>query len=52
MDGWNPRKNGERKAIQKKSHTEAYTYRLTKTGKGEKIMNIGAETCHGRNRRI
>ena len=36
MDGQNPRTNGESKAIQTKSHTEAYTYTLTKRGKGEK----------------
>ena len=36
MDGPNPRTNGESKAIQSKSHTEAYTYTLTKRGKGEK----------------
>ena len=36
MDGPNPRTNGESKAIQTKSHTEAYTYTLTKKGKGGK----------------
>ena len=40
MDGQNPRTNGESKAIQKKSHTEAYTYTLTKRGKGEKIIYL------------
>ena len=40
MDGPNPRKNGESKAIQTKSHTEAYTYTLTKRGKGEKIIYL------------
>ena len=31
--------NGDSKAIQTKSHTEAYTYTLTKKGKGEKIVH-------------
>ena len=30
----NPRTNGKSKAIQTKSHTEAYTYTLTKREKG------------------
>ena len=30
MDRWNPRTNGKSKAIQRKSHTEAYTYTLRK----------------------
>ena len=38
MDGPNPRTNGESKAIHTKSHTEAYTYTLTKKGKGEKLI--------------
>ena len=37
-DGPNPRTNGESKAIQTKSHPEAYTYTLTKKGKGEKLI--------------
>ena len=37
-DGQNPRANGESKAIQTKSHTEAYTCTLTKRGKGEEII--------------
>ena len=37
MDSQNPRTNGKRKAIQTKSHTEAYAYTLTKREKGEKI---------------
>ena len=41
MDRQNPRTNGERKAIQTKSHTEAYMYTLTKRGKGEKIIYLG-----------
>ena len=36
-DRENPRTNGESKAIQTKSHTEAYTYTLTKKRKWEKI---------------
>ena len=36
-DRQNPRTNGKNKAIQTKSHTEAYTYTLTKREKGEKI---------------
>ena len=40
MGGQNPRTNGESKAIQTKSHTEAYTYTLTKRGKGEKIIYL------------
>ena len=39
MNQQNPRTNGESKAIQTKSHTEAYTYTLTKRGKGEKIIS-------------
>ena len=37
MDGQNPSTNGESKAIQTKSHTEAYTYTLTKGEKGKDI---------------
>ena len=37
MDKQNPRTNGTIKAIQTKSHTEAYTYTLTKSENGEKI---------------
>ena len=37
MDRQNPRTNGKSKTIQRKSHTEAYTYRLTKGEKGKKI---------------
>ena len=36
MDRQNPRTNGENKAMQRKSHTEAYTYTLRKREKGEK----------------
>ena len=35
MEGQNRRTNGESKAMQTKSHTEAYTYTLTKRGKGK-----------------
>ena len=35
MDRQNPRSNGKSKAIQTKSHTEAYTYTLTKREKGK-----------------
>ena len=37
MDRQNPRTNGKSKAIQTKSHTEAYTYTLTKREKGDRI---------------
>ena len=36
-DRQNPRTNGKSKAIQTKSHTEAYTYTLTKREKGNRI---------------
>ena len=36
-NGQNPRTNGKSKAIQTKSHTEAYTYTLTKREKGKNI---------------
>ena len=39
MDRQNPRTNGKSKAIQTKSHKEAYTYTLTKREKG-KILYI------------
>ena len=39
-DRQNPRTNGESKAIQTKSHTEAYTYTLTKREKGKKKKKI------------
>ena len=35
-DSQNPRTNGKSKAIQTKSHKEAYTYTLTKREKGKK----------------
>ena len=37
MDKQNPRTNGKSKAIQTKSHKEAYTYTLTKREKGKNI---------------
>ena len=37
MDRQNPRTNGKSKAVQTKSHTEAYTYTLTKREKRKKI---------------
>ena len=39
-DRENPRTNGKIKAIQTKSHTEAYTYTLTKREKGEIYIYI------------
>ena len=35
MDRQNPRTNGKSKAIQTKSHKEAYTFTLTKGEKGK-----------------
>ena len=40
MDRQNPKTNGKSKAIQTKSHTEAYTYTLTKREKGGKYIYI------------
>ena len=40
MDRQNPRTNGKSKAIQTKSHKEAYTYTLTKREKGKKNLYI------------
>ena len=40
IDRQNPRTNGKRKAIQIKSHKEAYTYRLTKIEKGNIYIYI------------
>ena len=40
MDRQTPRTNGISKAIQTKSHKEAYTYTLTKRGKGKKNLYI------------
>ena len=40
MDRQNPRTNGKSKAIQTKSHKEAYTYTLTKREKGKKYMYL------------
>ena len=44
MDGQNPRTNGESNAIQTKSHTEVYTYTLTKREKGEKIIYLCSQS--------
>ena len=38
-DRENPRTNGKSKAIQTKSHKEAYTYTLTKRKKGREQPN-------------
>ena len=40
MDRQDPRTNGKSKAIQTKSHKEAYTYTLTKREKGKKNISI------------
>ena len=40
MDGQNPMTNGKSKAIQTKSHTESYTYTLTKREKGKKNVSL------------
>ena len=40
MDRQNPRTNGKSKAIQTKSHQEAYTYTLTKRDKGKIHISI------------
>ena len=36
-DRQNPKTNGKSKAIQRKSHKEAFTYTLTERGKGKNI---------------
>ena len=38
MDRQNPRTDGKSKAIQTKSHKEAYTYTLTRREKGKKCI--------------
>ena len=40
MDRQNSRTNGKSKAIQAKSHKEAYRYSLTKREKGKKIVYL------------
>ena len=40
MDRQNPRTNGKSKAIQTKSHKEAYPYILTKREKGGKYIYL------------
>ena len=39
-DRLNPRTNGKSKAIQTKSHTDAYTYTLIKREKGKKYISL------------
>ena len=46
MDRQNPRTNGNRKAIQTKSHTDAYSYTLTKREKRGKNEYIFAPKVH------
>ena len=46
MDKQKPRTNGKSKAIQTKSHTEAYTCTLTKREKGKKYIYILAPKVH------
>ena len=43
MDRQNPRTNGKSKAVQTKSHKEAYTYTLTKREKGKKKYTVAPE---------
>ena len=40
MDRQNLRTNGKSKAIQTKSHKEAYTYTVTKREKGKKYISL------------
>ena len=40
MDRQNPRTNGKSKAIQTKSHKEAYTYTVTKRENGKIYLSI------------
>ena len=40
MGRQDPRTNGKSKAIQTKSHKEAYTYTRTKVEKGKKIIYL------------
>ena len=40
MDRQNSRANGKNKAIQTKSHKEAYTYTLVKREKGKKNLYV------------
>ena len=46
MDRENPRTNGKSDAIQRKSHTVAYAYTLTKREKGKKYIYIVAPKVH------
>ena len=45
-DRQNPRTNAESKAIQTKSHKEAYTYTLTKREKGIYIYIVASKVHH------
>ena len=45
-DRQNPRTTGKSKVIQRKSHTEAYTYTFRKREKGEKYIYIIAPKVH------
>ena len=47
-DRQNPRTNGKSKAIQTKSHKEAYTYTLTKNEKGKKNIYLYIKKKGGR----
>ena len=47
-DRLNPRTNGKSKAIQTKSHKEAYTYTLTKREKGKKFIYLYIKKNGGR----
>ena len=46
MDRQNPRTNDKSKALQRKSHTDAYTYTLTKRERGKKFIYIVAPKVH------
>ena len=48
MDRQNPRTNGESKAIQTKSHKEAYTYTGRKREKGKKCIYLHISIKKGR----
>ena len=48
-DTENPRTNCKSKAIQTKSHKEAYTYTLTKREKGKKYMYLYIKKKEGSN---
>ena len=46
MDRQNPRTNGKSKAVERKSHTEAYTYTITKEKKGKNIYILAPKLHH------